>query len=147
MLTHDEIVSVSAAMLRCDLMVELWEKHKDELLELYPGFASGDFRSDDKIMVQPASSYLILGVALLFVVIDFLVEHSIQFPESIRDDVDTLYPKLREFRNCVFHAQGTILSQRQFELLEHPDSILMLAKIHKELGAFLTTFLKSANQK
>jgi len=141
MLTRKEIIAATAAMLRCDLMLELWEEHKDELLKLYPGFATGDFRADDRIMVQPSSSYLILGVALLFAVIEFLNDRKIEFPESIRSDVESLYPKLREFRNCVFHPQVELLSRRQFALLEHPNSLITLGTIHRELGNFLKDML------
>jgi len=141
-MTHDEIIAATAAMLRCDLMFEQWSEHKDELLKLYPGFASGDFTADDRIMIQPSSSYLILGVALLFAVIEFLNDRKVVFPESIRSDVAELYPKLKEFRNCVFHPQVDLLSKRQFALLEHPNSLTTLANIHRELGNYLRVLLE-----
>jgi hypothetical protein len=106
-----------------------WEEHADELLEMYPEFANGDFRTDDRIVIQDSVSYLILGIATLFVVIEFLRDHFVCFPDSVRPDIEALYPKMREFRNCVFHTQGTLLSKRQYALLKHPDCLLILGKI------------------
>ena len=138
---HSEIISVSAAMVRCDLMWQGWDEHKDELLNLYPGLAQGDIRANDAIMVQPASSYLILAVALLFVVIEFLKDHSVSFPDAISSDIDTLYPKLKEFRNCVFHTQGKLLSERQFALMDAQDSLEKLRQIHEGVSSMLRSMV------
>jgi hypothetical protein len=140
-MTYDELISVSAALVRCNLMFDLWDKHKDELLKLYPGLANGDARTDDKIIVQESSSYLILAVTLLFVVIEFCRDHFVCFPDSIRADIEIMYPKLKEFRNCVCHTQGKLLSNRQLALLEHPNSLEVLRRIHDGVDAQVQSVL------
>lgn len=142
-MTHSEIISVSAAMVRCDLMWQAWDEHKNELLKPFPGLAQGDIRANDAIIVQPSMSYLILAVALLFVVIEFLKEHSISFPATVRDDIDVLYPMLKEFRNCVFHTQGKLLSERQFALMDAPDSLNRIRKTHTEVSLMLRSMVAS----
>lgn len=141
-MNRDQWVAAGVAMVRCDLMFEFWEKHKDELLELYPGLAKGDFRTDNRIIFQRSSSFLIVGVALLYAVIEYLQNHQVLFPESVRADIEILSPKLREFRNCVFHVQDDVLSERQYALLDHDNSLLTIAKIHHELSLFLNTQLR-----
>jgi hypothetical protein len=136
-MTKEEIISVSAAYLRCELMFTHWKEHSDELLELYPGFAYGDTRADDRIVLQKPTIYLILGSALLFVVVDFLREHHFCFPDSIRTDIEELYPKWREFRNCVFHTQKVLVSDREKAFLEHPNCLLLMAKIYQEIAAIV----------
>lgn len=142
-MTHSEVISVSAAMIRCDLMWQGWDEHRSELLNPFPGLAQGDIRANDSIMVEPASSYLILGVALLFVVIEFLRDHCVPFPDAISSDIETLYPKLKEFRNCVFHTQGKLLSERQFALMDAPDSLGKLRKIHAGVSSMLRSMVAS----
>ena len=140
-MTHSQLISVSAAMVRCNLMWQGWDEHKDELLKLFPALANGDYRANDAIMVQPSSSYLILAVALLFVVIEFLRDHLVPFPETIRADIELLYPKLKEFRNCVFHTQGKLLSDRQDPLMDLPDSLETIKKIHVEIDSMLRSMV------
>lgn len=140
-MTHSQLISVSAAMVRCNLMWQGWDQHRDELLKLFPGLADGDYRANDAIMVQPSSCYLILAVALLFVVIEFLRDHFVYFPDSIRGDIEILYPKLKEFRNCVFHTQGKLLSDRQSPLMDFPNSLDTIRRIQVEIDSMLRSMV------
>ena len=81
--------------------------------------------------------YLVLGSALLFVVVEFLRDRHFCFPDSIRNDIEELYPKWKEFRNCVFHAQGKLLSDRELDFLEHDDCLAVLSRIYHEIAGIV----------
>ena len=141
-MTRDEVISVSAAMMRCGLMFQLWEKNKIGILKAYPSFGDQTIEPDPNFMNHPSVSYLILGTALLFVVIEFLHDHLVCFPDSIRQDIVDLYPKLKEFRNCVFHTQGQLISARQAALLQHPGALDKLQRIHSALNDLIVSLGK-----
>ena len=143
LLSSDELHSVTIAFLRAKEMFQLWAQRKDELLEKFPELPNG--RANDAILFQPASIYLTLGAALLYAVIEyFTVEGREQIPKSdcilpdvIKEDVYDLAPKLKSFRDCVFHVQPKPLARRQFALLEARDSINRIAAITKGIDGML----------
>ncbi|MFI5253575.1 MAG: hypothetical protein ACHQQQ_14215 [Bacteroidota bacterium] len=143
-MTTNELFSVSTAFERCNLMFDLWVNHKDELPAKYPQLHGHE--TTDDILVQPASCYLILGVALLHTVLEYSVKNKkYEIPPEIRSEVDELYPLTNEFRNCVFHVQDEVLSPRQIKLMNVPDSLARLAKIRQSLEYFLIEELKKVS--
>ena len=125
-LANDELISAIAAFRRFEEMMELYEEHKHELIRNY----SNETDTDHAIFVQRASVYLILAIALLYTVLEYLIDNKkMILPESICDDLVELKPKMREFRNCVFHVQNALLSERQYAFIETPDVLRKMVNI------------------
>jgi hypothetical protein len=68
-------------------MFQLWEKNKVGILKKYPDIANKTIESEPNFLIHPSISYLIFWTALLFVVIEYLHDHSVPFPESIQKEI------------------------------------------------------------
>lgn len=143
-MTDDRWQSVSAAFLRTQSMFELWEQHKSDVWLRY---LSPSGTIDDSILIDRASGYLILAVASLFAVLEYLKDAFVGLPQSIQDDVVNIYPKLREFRNCVFHVQNRVLDKRQFSLFDFPNSLPVIIRIYREIEILLISLAPKGDKR
>jgi hypothetical protein len=140
-MNRDEIISLSASFVRCREMFALWERHKGELETKYPRISEGILTDD--ALIQPASIYLILGIALLYSVLEYMIDDKkMVMPETICDDLVELKPKMREFRNCVFHIQPELISPRQFAFMEASDSLERTLNILKTVDSLVFSMLE-----
>ena len=140
---EQEICSAVAAHQRAQIVLQQWERRKDELLKDYPELAHGDAQSDDRILLKEPSQFLVTGVALLFVVLEYMRNKGVRLSDDLEKELEPILPKWKEFRHCVMHVQDEMLSARQIALLEHPDSLRVIASVDAEIGSILGGMIRS----
>lgn len=132
-LTEQQLGSIYLASERAQFMYLSLEEHK--------WYSS----RDGKFIFEPAGISLYLFLSLLYGVLEFLTDKNC-IPKDIRSDIANIYDDLREFRNCVFHPQDTVVSDRQKAFIKHPDSIRIVVNIHKTIYSLLSSELSRRSE-
>jgi hypothetical protein len=128
---------LAAEMLRTNLMFELWEKNKSDVILKYP-----DMEFNEAVLLLPSVNYLFIGIGFLDSVLEFMRTRSIPYPDSIKKDVKHIQHKLHKFRNAVFHINDKFLDQRQLDLMDFPNSMQSIVKIHTGIQAHFLQLIR-----
>lgn len=140
MMTELQSQLLISELLRANLMFEQWEKNKEEVITKYPTL---EFNA--AVLLLPSVNFLFVGIAFIYSVLEFMEKKSMPYPESVKKDIKHTYHKLRRFRNAVFHINDKFLDQRQIELMDFPNSLETIVKIHSVLQAYFLELLRNRN--
>lgn len=127
-------------LLRANLMLQQWEKNKEEVITKYP-----TFEFDAAVLLLPSVNFLFVGIAFVYSVLEFMKKNSMPYPQSVKEDIEQTFHKLRRFRNAVFHIDDEFLDKRQIELMDFPNSLETIGKIHSALQAYFLELLHNRN--
>lgn len=93
--------------------------------------------------------FMFVWYALLWAVIEGVVERKLDLRARLEQDIAALSDTLRRFRNAVFCVPSgdEYLDERLVQLVQRPDSALMIRRIHAALGRlFLDEFRRRRPQ-
>ena len=124
-MTESKVLSLYTAWRRADLMFYYWDVSPNKL----PTHATW--------LYSPAGTSLCLAYALLFVVLEGF-DFGKSVPDSINDDVKSIYQNLKSFRDAVFHVQNEVLPKKLQKIMGQKDSVKKVEHIHHEIGKHIS---------
>jgi hypothetical protein len=83
-----------------------------------------------------------LWYAMLWSVIEALTADQVRFAGRLRDDLRKIRVPLENSRNAVFHIGDGYHDRRLFQIMEDPDSVGRILRVHSGLGRMLLEELR-----
>lgn len=90
----------------------------------------------DKLILEPAGTYMCLWYGLLFAVCEGLRKEKVVI-SLVQREIDSVYDSLKLFRNAVFHVQPKYWSRKLLDFMVVEGNATKVHRIHNGIGEWL----------
>jgi hypothetical protein len=115
-------------------------------LEYYDRLKANPPKSGDLLewFMTGEAMYLCIWYGLLFTVCEGLRTDRLTVP-GVQNEINTLYPSLKLFRNAIFHIQPDYFTEKIFSFLQDPGTDSTIKTIHDGLDEWFHRQMVGAN--